>query len=112
MLTQTQRDTFRLALAALNNYTVQDVAELDISEVIEDDQVVETAETIEQFFDSRGRKLNRKGERPVTPFELNKTIVGEIYKWEAQQSCPGKRRGDLYVMDFGTARACYFDGEV
>lgn len=111
MLTQEQRDTFRLALAALNNYSIKDVAELDIDDMLNDDQVVATRDTVENFFEAQGRRLNRRGERPETPYELNTTICGEMIKWEDVQARKGARRGTLYVMDFGTARAAYFDGE-
>lgn len=110
-MTQEQRDKFRLALSAWNNYSAKTVEELDIDDMIEDDQIVETRDTIENFFDARGRRLTRSGERPAVPMELNKTIVGDLYVWENQQSRKGARRGTLYVMDFGHARACYFDGE-
>ncbi len=111
MLTQEQRDQFRLALSSWNNYSAKTVEELDIDDMIGDDQIVETRETVEDFFNAGGRKLNRQGQRPETPYELNKTIVGDLYVWEDQQSRKGARRGTLYVMDLGDARACYFDGE-
>lgn len=111
MLTQEQRDNFRLALSAWSNYSAKTVEELDINDIIEDEQIVETRDTIENFFDARGRRLNRNGERPAVPLELNKTICGEVYVWENQQSQKGMRRGTLFVMDFGDARASYFDGE-
>lgn len=111
MLTQEQRDQFRLALAAWNNYSAKTVEELDIDDMIDDERIVETRDTIENFFDARGRRLTRNGERPAVPMELNKTICGDVYVWENQQSRKGARRGTLYVMDFGDARACYFDGE-
>lgn len=110
MLTQQQRDTFRLALASWNKSSAT-VEELDISDMIEDDQVVSTGESIDHFFSSRGRKLNRNGERPETPYELNRTKVGDLYIWEDQQSRKGARRGTLFVMNFGDYSACYFDGE-
>lgn len=111
MLTQEQRDQFRLALSAWNNYSAKTVAELDIDDMIEDGQIVETQDSIENFFDARGRRLNRNGDRPEVPRELNQTICGELYVWENQQARKGARRGTLYVMDFGAARACHFDGE-
>ena len=112
MLTQEQRDTFRLALASLNQYTITDPAQLDIDDMLTDEQVVETAETIEDFYAASGRRLNRKGERPEVPYELNKTLKGDVFKWDNQQrGGKGARRGALYVMDFGNARAAFFDGE-
>jgi hypothetical protein len=111
MLTQSQRDTFRFALAALNNYTVEAVAELDIDDMLADDQIVETRDTLDNFFDAQGRRLDRRtGQRPAVPHELNTTICGDVYKWEDVQARKGARRGTLYVMDFGDVRAAYFDG--
>jgi hypothetical protein len=111
MLTKKDRDTFRLALASLNCYTITDVSKLDIDDMITDEQIVETAETVEHYFEARGRRLNRKGERPETPYEKNTTLLGDVYKWDDVQSRKGARRGTLYLMDLGNARAVYFDGE-
>lgn len=111
MLNQLQRDQFRLALAADNSYSVERIDDLDIDQEIEDSQVVETRDTLDQFFSQHGRKLGRRDGKP-TGQELCRTIAGDLYKWEDVQSRPGKRRGTLFVMDFGDARACYFDGEV
>ena len=111
MLTQQQRDTFRLALASLNCYSVEKVEDLDIDDMLTDEQVVETRDTIEDFFSANGRKLNRKGERPETPYEQNQTLLGIVFQWDNVQARKGARRGTLYVMDFGDARAAYFDGE-
>lgn len=106
---QDQRDTFRKALASYNHLGAADV---EIDDMIEDSQIVETAETVENFFDASGRKLDRKGQRPTVPYELNKTAFGDVYVWENQQrGGKGARRGTLYVMDLGDARACFFSGE-
>jgi len=112
MLTQQQRDTFRLALASLNCYTVEKVEDLDIDEMLTDEEVVETRDTVDNFFTSNGRKLNRKGERPEVPYEQNQTLLGAVFQWDNIQSRKGARRGTLYVMDFGDARATLFTGEV
>ena len=112
MLTQIQRNTFRLALASVNNYSTKTMDELDIDDMLTDEQVVETAETIEHFFKAHGRRFNRRGERPEPPFEKHTTLLGDIYKWDDVQARKGARRGTVYVMDFGDARACFFDGEV
>lgn len=111
MLTQKQRDTFRLALASLNCYTVKNVEDLDIDDMLTDEQVIETRDTVENFFEARGWRNDRNGNRPAVALELNKTLLGDVYKWDDQQSRKGARRGTLYVMDFGDARASYFDGE-
>lgn len=101
MLTQTERDTFRLALASNCCYSVEDVSDLDISEIIEDDGVVETAETVSDFVNRSDYKSHN----------LCTTLAGELHEFTGCQRSAGKRRGTLYVMDFGHARAAYFDGE-
>lgn len=111
MLNQEERDTFRLALSAYNNYGVESTENLDIDDMIADAQIVETAETIDAFFKAHGRKLNRDGSQPETPKELERTIAGDFFKWENVQSKKGARRGTLYVMEFENACACFFDGE-
>lgn len=110
MLNQTQRDTFRLALSALNQ-NAKTVEELDADDICSDEAVAETRETIEDFFNARGSRLTRFGTKPETPLEKKQTIVGTLWVWTNQQSRIGARRGDLYVMDFGDARAAYFSGE-
>ena len=111
MLTQKQRNTFRLALASLNCYSVEKVEDLDIDDMLTDEQVVETRDIVEDFFSANGRKLNRKGERPEVPYERNQTLLGIVFQWDNIQARKGAQRGTLYVMDFGDARAAYFDGE-
>ena len=99
MLTQEQRDQFRLTLSAWNNYSAENINDLDIDDMIDDDQIVETSETIDDFFKVRGST------------KRSQTISGDLYVWYNEQVRKGARRGNLYVMDFGDARACYFDGE-
>lgn len=111
MLTQDQRDNFRLTLASWNNYGATSVADLDIDDMIEDYQIVETRDTLEDFFNAQGRRLLKNGERPLAPFERSETLLGHIYVWENVQARKGARRGTLYVKDFGDVRAAYFDGE-
>ncbi len=111
MLTQQQRDTFRLALASYNNLGGE-VDATDIDDVCSDNQIVETRETIDDFFAARGRRLDRNGNRPATPYEQEATAHGVIYVWRNVQSRPGMTRGNLHVMDFGDVRACYFSGQV
>ena len=111
MLTQKNRDDFRLALASLNQFAVKKIEDLDMDEMIADESVVETMDTVENFFETNGRKLNRNGTRPSIPFEQNDTLLGPVFKWDDVQSRKGARRGTLYVMDFGCARAVFFDGE-
>lgn len=54
MISQQQRDTFRLALASLNCYSVEKVEDLDIDHLLTDGQVVETRDTVEDFFKAAG----------------------------------------------------------
>lgn len=109
MLNKEQRDLFRKALASYNACGSDAV---DIDDFIsKDSDVVETSETLENFFDSNGRKLLRNGKIPDVPYERNITAFGEIFVWENVQKIKGARRGNLYVMDFGDSRAAYFDGE-
>lgn len=110
MLTQEQRDTFRKAAASWNQCGS---SEVDIDDVISSDaRVVETRDTLENFFDAKGRRLKRDGSRPDIPFEQEETAFGTIFVWRDAQSRKGARRGMLIVMDFGDARAAYFDGEI
>ncbi len=109
LLTQEQRDIFRLALASLNALGAADVS---IDDCIDDGELAETLDTVEDFFAANGRKLTRSGERPAVPAELRKTPHGALVVWDGVQARKGARRGTLYVMDCGTARAAYFDGEV
>ena len=69
--------------------------------VSEPENVVETRETIADFIEARGNG-----------FDLYKTDVGDLYVWEKQQSRPGKKRGNLFLMDAGGIRYSYFDGEI
>ena len=109
MLDQEQRDTFRRALASHNRLGARDV---EIDDVCSDGDVVVTAETIENFFAASGRRLKRDGTRPDVPFEKNSTAFGDVFVWQNQQrGGKGARRGTLFVMDFGTARAAFFDGD-
>jgi len=112
MLNQEQKDQFRLALASVNCFSVKRVEELDIDNMCEDSDVFSTGESLEHFFSSRGRKLNRQGNRPDVPYEKRSSLLGDVYVWENQQSRKGARRGNLYVMEFGNYCATYFDGEV
>lgn len=108
MLSQEQRDTFRRALASWNHLGATVV---DIDDVLSDEQIVETRESIDDFFAAHGRRLDRNGNRPAVPHEQEKTPFGTFFRWERVQARAGLRRGDLFVMDFGDARACYFSGE-
>lgn len=68
--------------------------------------VVRTQDTIENFFQSLGRRLKRDGSRPAVPFERE----GEgFYRWEnVQANGAGTRRGDFWVYDAGDYRLAYF----
>ena len=68
--------------------------------------VVRTADTIENFFQSLGRRLKRDGSRPAVPFERE---AEGLYRWEnVQANGSGTRRGDMYVYDAGDYRLAYF----
>lgn len=109
MLTQDQRDTFRKAIASWNDCGSSDVEVDDF--ISKDEYVVETQETIANFFSANGQKLGRNGKKPDVPYEKEKTAFGDIFIWNNIQKRKGAQRGRLYVMDFGSARAAYFDGE-
>lgn len=100
MLTQDQRNTFRLTLAAWNNYGAKTIDDLDIDDVLSDDQIVETRETVENFVDANGQARNKV------------TFLGNVCIWDNIQARKGAARGTLFVMDFGDARASFFDGEI
>ena len=83
MLSNEQIKSFRLALASYN-HCGGPVTDEDIGDVVlSDDDVVATRETIEDFFAARGRKLNRFGNRPEKPSELNTTALGDVYVGDA-----------------------------
>jgi hypothetical protein len=68
--------------------------------VCEPDEVVTTAETLENFICSKGK-----------PHETIETQAGNLHIWHNQQSRPGCVRGDLFLLDVGNVRLSYFDGE-
>jgi hypothetical protein len=102
MLTQQQRDTFRLALASFDRDNLD----------IDDDEIIETASTIDDFFKGHVRVFNPHGEIPEVPYEEIKTLAGVIYIWYDWENRRDFCLGNLYAMDFGTVRAAYFDGEI
>lgn len=103
MLNQDQRNTFRLALASFN----RDTSFLDI----DDDEIIETANTIDDFFKMHGRIFNPRDEIPEFPYEEIKTLAGVIYIWYDWENRRDFGLGNFHAMDFGTIRALYFDGE-
>lgn len=74
---------------------------VETSWACEPDQVAETQETISDFIDARG-----------SGYDIYQTPVGDLYVWENVQSRPGKRRGNLFLMDRTDRRLTFFDGEV
>ena len=98
-LTETKIDDFRLATAVVNCNGYEEDATLEQA-LCSPDEVVETRQTLADFIRDRGK-----------PTSSEKYSFATIYIWENQQSCKGKRRGDLYVVDFGDLRAAYFSGE-
>jgi hypothetical protein len=93
MLTDAQRVAFAAATAHANCGDHTD----EFARLVEPHEVVETRETLDDFRRARGT-----GERIDTP-------VGSLHCWRRVQAQAGTRRGDLYVMDFGDARAAHFD---
>lgn len=109
MLTQRQRDGFRLAIGKVRR-SQQKAAGIQAStEDLSDSMIFESESTIDDFFGKYGRSLTLRGTQPKVPHELYNTSCGEIYKWEKAKSREGERQGNLYVMDFGTMRAVYFE---
>lgn len=72
----------------------------EISWACEPDDVVETRDTLENYFDARDAK----------PIEYQ-TPIGVLYVWTNIQTRKGRRRGDLFLMDGGEKRLSYFSGE-
>ena len=72
----------------------------ELAWVCEPDEVVVTAETVADFIKARGN-----------PAEVFQTEAGDLHIWCKQQSRPGCRRGDLFLLDIGDSRLSYFDGE-
>ena len=73
----------------------------EVSWACEPEDVIRTAETIDDF----------KSARSGTPDEYE-TPKGTLYVWENQQARKGKRRGNVFLLDGGDFRFTYFDGEV
>lgn len=99
MLTDKQITDFCKATAQYNSGDFND----EYGYVCEPDEVAMTRDTVQGFKDGLGN-----GE----PDEILKTPAGELLIWFNLQSAKGCRRGDLFVIDYGDARAAYFDGEV
>lgn len=113
MLNQSQITQFRNAVASQNCNGSTNPEDLEMAEVItRDEDVAITRDTIEGFFAARGRRLDRHGNIPAVPRELETTPFGDLYIWRDQQARKGCRRGTLYVMQFGEFCAAHFDGEV
>ena len=108
MLTQDQRDNFRLALASFNKCG-RPVSLDDIDDMCDDADIVVTAETIADFKSARG--AGYEVEHLKMPVEDVVRDIGELLIWKNIQTRKGARRGDLYLMDLGNARAVYFTGE-
>jgi len=97
-LTETQRTLFRQAVDCWNGDAG---GELEIPLIDKNEDVVETHETVENFRTARGVKGKEY-----------RTLYGTLYIWAGVQARPGLRRGTEWLMDFGTVRAVYFDGEL
>lgn len=101
MLTQAQRDEFRTVLLANDgNLTLEEAAaEFADGLAVADDKIAETAETVADFAARWGREAL-----------VSEVVCGKLHAWEGVQVAKGARRGDLFVMNFGAARAVYFTG--
>lgn len=99
MLDEKQIIDFCNATSQYNSHEFGD----ETSWICEPDEVALTRDTLENFKDGLAH-----GE----PDEILETPVGELFIWFNRQSAKGCQRGDLFVMDFGDARAAYFTGEV
>lgn len=99
MLTGTQIHQFRLATAANNNGGYEEDANIDDAYCSEE-QVAQTRDTVADFIEKWGQ-----------PADTQEYSFGTLLIWNDLQTRKGARRGDLYVMDFGEARAAYFSGQ-
>ncbi len=70
--------------------------------VCETEDVVQTKDTIEDF--ENGLANSAADEKIDTPF-------GELLIFKRRQRAKGLTRGDLFVLDFGHARAACFSGQ-
>ena len=101
MLNQNEKIAFCKALAFINTGSEELAEEFDCYGICDSvGAVVETADALDHF--RAGPAAGGKTAHEETPF-------GKVYVWKGvQPEGKGQRRGDLYVMDFGTARATYF----
>jgi hypothetical protein len=97
MLTEEQKTDFRKAVDFWNG---DKSGTLDCPLVSDNDDVAETQDTIDDFERSQG-----SAHPTATPW-------GDLCVWEGVQVAKGLRRGTSWVMDFGVARAAYFNGEL
>jgi hypothetical protein len=102
MLNQDQKTTFCKATAFINSCgDVVKAEEFDFYGICDSvSNVAETRDTLEDF-----KAGSAKGGIPSN----EETPFGKLHIWKgAQPEGAGSKRGDLYVMDFGDARAAYF----
>lgn len=90
---------FRLATATNNNGGYSEAATFDDAYCSEN-EVTQTRDTVASFIEKWG-----------APHETEVSRFGKLLIWNDLQTRKGARRGNLYVMDFGNARAAYFGGE-
>ena len=98
MLTEDQKTTFRKAVDFWNG---DESGTLGCPLIVNNDEVVTTREGLGHYVQARASA----GEQAETPW-------GVLYIWRNVQAAKGLRRGTQCLMDFGEARAVYFDGEV
>jgi hypothetical protein len=100
MLTPEQRLNFCKATALWNSNDFGN----DLAQLCEPDDVAATRDTVADFMSGPAGHARRR--------EECETPAGKLLVFRDCQTRKGARRGDLFLMDFGEARAAYFDGEV
>lgn len=99
MLQQADREKFSRATAIWNSADDENAPEW--ASLCEPADVVETFETLEYHETSRGRKAD----------EVKTSSAGTLYVWRSVQMARGRRRGEMFLMDFGYARGAFFTGD-
>jgi len=97
MLNEKEITNFLAATAVWNSNTTD-----PDNGVCSEEDVVQTRDTITDF--ENGLANGGPDERIDTPF-------GELLVFSNRQRAKGLARGDLFVLDFGHARAAYFSGQ-
>ena len=94
MLTEEQKEIFR---KAVDFWSGDKSGTLECPLVDSNDDVVSSQECVEDF-------------KKHAAFVEKETAFGTLLVAQNHQVAKGRRRGDAFVMDFGTARASFFTG--